>query len=174
MEEIQNDTPLPPPSFLGGLIRYSPSQIDRIMHYRFECFAWGLAFIAYRIWNPLGLNVGLFLGFTLFGLGIYSGVLRNWRTEPGLWMMAALLVVLLGPLYAFFSYSWLVDGPGNGPNFQGPAFFLECSLALIVFSMQVKLAYSIFRENRVRTRAPAQRTAQKESDSYWTDPRIPR
>ena len=79
-------------------------QMDRIVAHRFTLLCWGIAFMGLPFALPRGWGLGLFSGFMLFCLGVYGVAFRKWRTEPGLWMLAVLLTVTLGPCWAYFEF----------------------------------------------------------------------
>ena len=62
----------------------------------------GLLHLGRRVLLTTRLGTGLFTGYMLISFGVYSVRARNWRIESGIWMYAALLVVLLGPCWIFF------------------------------------------------------------------------
>jgi len=149
-------------AFAIRIVRFRVEQIDAINRHRLAYFVGGAALFALQFFLPAGKHFGILLGFELVMLGIYSGVLRNWRTEPGLWMMAALLVVLLGPIYFYFAYSWYCAGPADGGFVRGSAArVLEISLSLALFWMQVKLAFSVLLENLSRTKSRPRKNPQQ-------------
>lgn len=62
-------------------------------------------------WLGLGMT-----GVYLIGLAALVGSLREWKTEPGLWMLSALFGVLFGSLFLAFVYFSIVDFlAGRGP-----------------------------------------------------------
>lgn len=133
------------------MFRLSEYETDRIVSRWARCFLGGLALMVLSFaMPPAWPRFGGILGFALFGLGAFSIGLRRWRSEPGLWMLAVLLVVLLTPCYGYFTYREVVNaffpGPGKqaaGRGWQQISFSIEVPLALHVFWRQVRLAYSV-------------------------------
>jgi hypothetical protein len=79
-------------------------KIDRIVgHWRRYLLA-SVVVILVVIALPMRLKTGGFTGFMLFSLGIYAMALRKWRSEPGIWMLAAFLVAVLVPICATFEF----------------------------------------------------------------------
>jgi len=151
---------------LCQVFRYRAEQIDGIIRHRFAYMVGGLALMIFAFTVPAGPRFGIVGGFMLFGLGIYSSAFQKWRSDPGLWMLAALLVALLGPIYGYaalwrYQSAFFPDPAKRAAPVSNPVQILEVSLSLILFWMQVKLAFSVFLENRLRTkflrRKPCQR-----------------
>ena len=71
----------------------STNEIDRVIAYGL------LAFIACGVCWFCDLVVS---AWTLGGLGAMSGSFDNWRTERGLWMLAALFLLIFGGFFALF------------------------------------------------------------------------
>src|SRR5437762_1452975 len=85
------------------MLLLSENAIDRvIVWYRHE-IGFGVLLLLQVFFVPPGWSLGVLPGFMLLGLGIYGGVFRKWRTEPGLWMLALFLFLLLGLCYAYFA-----------------------------------------------------------------------
>ena len=77
-----------------------PDEIDRVIAYGL------LAFIACGVCWFCGLAVSALM---LGGLGAMSGSFGNWRTEGGLWMLAALFLLIFGGFFAMFIYHQILD-----------------------------------------------------------------
>ena len=109
---------------------------------------------------PPGWKFGGILGFALITLAFYAALMQKWRTEPGLWMMAAFLTLSLGACYGFFTYQHYAGvfaprpaKPAAGPIDWGEVlFFTDVCCALAVFHRQIKLTYSVAVLNWQRTR----------------------
>jgi hypothetical protein len=132
------------------------TQIDRfVLHNRTE-FACGVTLIATALALPRGWGIGFFTGFMLASLGIYCFVFRNWRTEPGLWMLASFLTVALAPCWAYFEYlHWQhVFAPPVAKNQIWNVFRLsiDAFISLLVFGKTVRLSTSVAFQNWTRTR----------------------
>lgn len=48
-------------------------------------------------------------GMMLFGVGAMGGSMGEYRTEKGIWMLAALFLAIFGALYATFLFYGVVD-----------------------------------------------------------------
>lgn len=138
--------------------------IDRIIEFR-RTLLWGGA-----IWFlllsqlPKDGRFGSFTAFMLFGLGVFAVALQKWRTDPGLWMFATLLVVIYGPSCAYFEYqeidSLLNPAPGGRAlprGWQRICFSLDCALALLVIGRIVRFALSVAVRNWQLTHPPGSR-----------------
>ncbi len=117
----------------------------------------GLLLTVIPLTLPGGWAFGLFSGFMLFSLGIYSLAFRRWRTEPGLWMLAVLFTVTLGPCWLYFEFLHLhgiVFQPAPRKlNWNQLRLFIDSVVALLLFSHIVKLAIGVSIENWKRTRS---------------------
>ncbi len=148
------------------MILLPEARIDRtIAHHRIYIFG-GLALMILPFLMPRGLRFGLFTGFTLYGLGVYSFAFQKWRTEPGLWMLAGFLTLLLGPIYVYFSYLRCrhhfqqppLNQVGQPPNWSAICLTIDCGIALGVFLKTVRLAMSVACKNWKRTRSQASKS----------------
>ncbi len=136
------------------------SQIDWIVNNRRLIFVGGLALMSQPFVLPQGWSVGVLSGFMLFSLGIYGFAFRNWRTEPGLWMLATLLVVTWGPCWAFFEYQHLralfaravAVQAGQALGWNKARFALEVLVGFTLCLTSIKLAVTVAIENWKRTR----------------------
>lgn len=141
-------------------MRLSDEAVDRIVQRRGLWLALGLGCVALGLLLPKGWWAGWLTGFMLLSLSLYGYCFRRWRTESGLWMLALLLVVTLGPCWLYFE--WLLWGaivranPGLGANrvyvWDRVRWSMNGVLALMVFSRKVRLALSVATENWKRTR----------------------
>jgi hypothetical protein len=99
------------------IFRMQEHEIDRIVSHSSQYLRYGLALMLFPFVFPKLVpfavpswaRFGLLLGFAIFGLGLYAFLFRRWRYDPGLRMLAVLLVVLLTPCYGFFEYKTLVS-----------------------------------------------------------------
>ena len=142
------------------MFRLAEQQIDRTIEQRYSFLCVGLALMFLACILPRGLGFGLLTGFMIFALGIYAFSFRKWRTEPGIWMLAILLLVTLGPAYGYFTY---LRSDSNLPQpvpvpvslatiWRQLRFPLDAGIAMVVFLRQLRLALSVLCENWVRTK----------------------
>ncbi len=137
------------------MFRLRDHEVDRIVDHRGHYLLGGLALGILSFALPKSERFGLVaLGFAVFALGIYGIALRRWRDDPGLWMLAALLVVTLTPCYAWLEYERLIGAffpaPGRQPAPIGWQRILASVEFLVVFSVfwrQVRFAYSVAASN---------------------------
>ncbi len=134
------------------------SQIDLFVRYRLVILITGLAMMVLPL--SFGVGFGVFSGFTLFSLGIYCQKFRYWRREPGLWMLAILLIVTLGPGWIYFeTLHWqAVFGAGakravGGVNWNRIRLSVDAGVALLIFAKTMKLLITVAIENWQRTRS---------------------
>jgi hypothetical protein len=139
------------------VFRLSESAIDQSIANARLYLSLGLFLTVIPLTLPGGWAVGLISGFMLFSLGIYSLAFRRWRTEPGLWMMAVLLTVTLGPCWLYFEFlhvRGLVFQPAARRfNWNQLRLFIDSIVALFLFSRIIKLAIGVSIENWKRTRS---------------------
>lgn len=133
------------------------SQIDLLVRYRLVIVIAGLAMMVLPL--AFGVGFGVFSGFTLFSLGVYCQKFRHWRREPGLWMLAILLIVTLGPGWVCFeTLHWqAVFRPGakragGGVNWNRIRLSVDAGVALLIFAKTMKLLITVAIENWKRTR----------------------
>jgi hypothetical protein len=131
------------------MLRLSEYETDRVVALRFRYIFLGLALMTLPFLLPPGLACGAGLGFALFGLGGFGSALRKWRYDPGLWMLAAFLVLTLTPCYAYFDFRILraifAHGPAGRPkrlDWLEARRSVELALAFVVLWKQVRFAYS--------------------------------
>jgi hypothetical protein len=132
-------------------------QIDRLVRRRKIAFVAGVTLMAIAMALPRGWGIGLFTGFMLASLGIYGLAFRNWRTEPGLWMLAGFLTIVLAPCWAYFEYlSWQhVFAPpvaNNNQFWNAIRLSADALASLLVFGKTVRLSMTVAVENWRRTR----------------------
>jgi hypothetical protein len=136
------------------------SQVDRIIRHRRALLLGGLALVALPFALPRGWGFGLFSGFMLFSLGIYGLVFQKWRTDPGLWMLAVLLIVTWGPCWVYVEHLYwrgifgprAVNQPARAVAWDQIRFWTDALVALLLFARAVKLAATVAIENWRRTR----------------------
>ena len=141
------------------LLLFGDNQIDRIVNNWWRYLLGGMLVMCFALMLPRGWGIGLFSGFMLCSLGIYGLVFRNWRFDPGLWMLAILLTVTLAPCWTYFEYlnylSLLTEKPNNvarSISRDQIRFWVDTSVALTIFFTTVKLAASVTVKNWSRTR----------------------
>lgn len=93
----------------------------------------------------------------IFGLGIYGLAFRKWRTEPGLWMLALFLFLVLGFCYVYFAILRLSSPPAPPGQLQPNGWAqaklaAEITIGLALFQYQVRFFLSVLIENWRRTR----------------------
>ena len=123
--------------------------IDSVIRRRWRYLLLGPALSASILVLPIEYRPGLaILGIAIFTLGCYSLFFRYWRTDPGLWMFALLVAVLLSPCYAYFEYmhvASVLNQPGQPRPFVWTDiyFVIEISMSLLYFWKQVRLALGV-------------------------------
>jgi multisubunit Na+/H+ antiporter MnhB subunit len=77
----------------------------------------GACAVAGQLALPLERQYFLISAIMIVGCGIHAGVLRRWRTEPGLWMLAAVGATSTGLFYLVFAIPNFLDAlaPGAQP-----------------------------------------------------------
>lgn len=134
-------------------------QIDRVILYRRSMMLGGLALMALALALPRGWGCGLVSGFMLWSLGIYGIAFRKWRTEPGLWMLAVLQTIVLGPCLLYLEYlHWhgLFAAPPGKPGarpftWDQLRLSLDCTVALLIFAFTIRFTTTVAIENWNRT-----------------------
>jgi hypothetical protein len=123
--------------------------IDAVIRWRWRYLLLGPALWASIPILPMEYRAGIaILGFAIFTLGFYGLILRYWRTDPGLWMAALLVAVLLSPCVAYFEFlhiESILNPQGNPRPFKWTdvCFVLEILMSLHYFWKQVRLALSV-------------------------------
>jgi hypothetical protein len=137
----------------------SDTQVDNYVNWWRRIFLIGLFVLVLPFLLPHGWGIGLFTGFMLMSLGIYAVWFRNWRSERGLWMLAVLLVLGLGPCWIFFEYlsfrSLFLKKANGGAMVFGWGeirFVIDSSIALAIFAHIVKFSASVGIKNWRYTR----------------------
>lgn len=152
-------------------------QIDRIIGYRRQMFLGGLAWFVLMLTPliPEQFKIGFFTSFTILGYGEFAFVLKKWRTDRGLWMLATLLVVIYGPILAcveFWEFTQLLKpGPGAAAVRKGWVelrFACDCSLALMVLGKIVRFAFSVVVRNWQLTH-PSRSSEQPRNSTNYLD-----
>ena len=132
----------------------SDMQVDRWVRRWWRLLLSGCCILVVAFSLPQGWGTGLFTGYMLISFGVYSVRARNWRIESGIWMYAALLVVLLGPCWIFFEYlnfrSLFPLEKNQIPqdlNWNRFKFLLDSFLSLAVLSFIVRFCISVAIKN---------------------------
>ena len=148
---------------LDGLqmLLLNESKIDFLVRHRRVIMITGLVIMVLPF--ALGLRFGLLSGFMLFSLGVYCIFFRNWRSEPGVWMLACLLTVTLGPCWAFFEYlQWqaifapAANKPGRVVTWNQIRLCIDAGFALLIFAKTMTLVITVAIENWKRTQSRRQ------------------
>ena len=141
------------------MLLLSPSQVDRIVRNRRAIISVGFAIMVLPFLLPQGWGFGFFSGFMIFSVGVYTLFFRNWRSEPGLWMLATLLTFILCPCWAYFEYlHWqaMVAPAANQARqvvgWNRIRLGVDASLALLIFARTLRLLITVAIENWTRTR----------------------
>jgi hypothetical protein len=141
------------------MFRFTEPQIDRIIGHRHRLLLIGSTAMALPFLLPRGWGFGFLSGLMLWSLGIYGFKFRRWRTEPGVWMLAVLLTVLLGPCWLYFeALYWrsILDQPAaRALTWAQIGLAIDAIGALVLLGRIVKLASSVAIENWQRTRGSA-------------------
>lgn len=131
------------------------SRVDFYTRHSGAFFCLGVLLLAQPFVLPRGWGVGVFTGFALLSLAIYAFAFRRWRTEPGLWMLALMLVVLWTRCWVVFEFGhWksvfakVVAQPAPaGLTWQQIRFLIDAVLGLSVMAESIRLALTVAREN---------------------------
>ena len=138
------------------MLLLTETQIDRLVRYRRIALVGGLMLIVTAIALPHGWGVGGLTGFMLTSLGVYSFAFRNWRTEPGIWMLAGFLTVLLAPCWLYFEYQQFqrqfAPAVANNQVWNALRLSLDTFFSLLIFGQIVGLSISVAFQNWRRTR----------------------
>lgn len=128
----------------------SDDKIDRIVsHWQRYLFASLMVIVVVAV-LPRGLKTGIFAGFMLFSLGIYGMAFRKWRSEPGAWMLAMLLVLTLGPICTAFEFWHWQSVFARNPNWftwKELRVSIDAIVALHLLFECVRLAISVAIKN---------------------------
>ena len=126
----------------------NPERIDRIVAFRWYLLAAGVALLIVAITIPKlrddgSYGYGGLTGFNLASLAIYAFALRKWRTDRGLWMLAALLVVLLTPCMLYFQWLRWKGNAGLAAVAADPSqrrLLIDSAIALVILARTVRFA----------------------------------
>ena len=142
------------------MIFLSPEHVDRLTLRapRYFLFSLGLLFGSLAVSKALGLpHVGWVAPFSLFYLSIVGAVLRRWRLEYGLWMMAGLWLLVASMMYCML-VSWEIGHfmaarqaqPNLRPAVVAAQWLFQAadvSIGVQVFWRQVQLCLTVIHRN---------------------------
>jgi hypothetical protein len=142
---------------LADLMLLKEPQIDWIVQHRGRILMSGGILFAVALGLPAGWGCGGLTGFMLSSLAIYAYAFRRWRTEPGIWMLALFLTVLLTPCWAYFEFLH-VNHIRNRANVQAMDWgkvrlMIDAAISLVVFSVTIRFAMGVALGNWKRTSA---------------------
>ncbi len=136
------------------MLLLSDTQVDLWVRHWWRLLLLGCCMMIVAVSLPQGWGTGLFTGYMLMSFGVYSVRARRWRSESGIWMYAALLVVLLGPCWIFFEYLnfrslFLLEKNqmAQDLSWKRVRFVLDSFLSLAVFSLIVRFSVSVAIKN---------------------------
>lgn len=146
------------------MLLFPETQVDRYVRHWRASILLGICLLTVAFALPRGSGIGVFTGFMLLSLGVYSFCLRGWRTEPGLWMLAGFLTVFLTPCWAFFEYMhWEYLLSPRIANKKNPVstwdafrFSFDAIVALLIFERTIRLCVTVVIRNWKRTRNSVQ------------------
>lgn len=129
----------------------NPERIDRIVALRWYLLAAGGALLIVAVTIPKWRGDGSYgywglTGFNLASLAIYAFALQKWRTDRGLWMLAALLVVLLTPCMLYFQWLRWNGNAGFAPVAGDPSqrrLLIDSAIALVILARTVRFAVAV-------------------------------
>ena len=134
------------------MLLLSDTQVDLWVRHWWRLLLLGCCMMIVAVSLPQGWGTGLFTGYMLMSFGVYSVRARRWRSESGIWMYAALLVVLLGPCWIFFEYLnfrslFLLEKNQMAQelSWKRVRFVLDSFLSLAVLSLIVRFSVCLFR-----------------------------
>ena len=136
------------------MLLLSDTQVDLWVRHWWRLLLLGCCMMIVAVSLPQGWGTGLFTGYMLMSFGVYSVRARRWRSESGIWMYAALLVVLLGPCWIFFEYLnfrslFLLEKNQMAQelSWKRVRFVLDSFLSLAVLSLIVRFSVSVAIKN---------------------------
>jgi hypothetical protein len=138
------------------------SHVDWIIRHRTGLLLGGFSLIGLAFALPPAWKGGGLTAFTLIAFGVYGYALRQWRTDPGLWMLATLIAVLLTPCAAYFEIQvwkhWLAPAqaiPAPRAEAERLLFPIDAVIAVYLLILTVRFAASASIYNWRRTRGLA-------------------
>ena len=129
-------------SFLWAFFRGEPNAIVPIGPYLLVC---GMAAIGLSTFAD---GSGIITAFFVAGLGAAGAGLSEWRTERGLWMLAALLFLMYGFVYVCSCFGQLMDALRGAPA-NNTALVLDLSFGTLVLLATLRFLLKIAKENYV-------------------------
>jgi len=146
--------------FVTVMLLLTETQVDRIVCNRRALALGGLLLMVLALGLPNGLGFGGLTGFMLLSLASYGLTFRKWRTDPGLWMLAVLITVLLGPGWAYLEFLQLrgllvkpaANLAGRPLTWEKMRVWLDASVAMVLFAITVRFAVTVAFENWKRSK----------------------
>lgn len=91
---------------------------------------------------------GIFLSCYFLGsMGAAGGMLTNYRSEPGLWLLAGLFLLIFGGLDILFAFNEFKDNLQNMPQLPiGIAF--DLTLGTTLLAAQVRFLWRVVKVNQ--------------------------
>ncbi len=132
----------------------SPSQLDAALHRGIWYLLIGLPVLVGAVawgWGPvMGPMMAMMLGALC---GVFS---REWR-KPGMWMLAAVSLLMIGPIYGFFV---VVEWAASNESLSG-LHTLDLAAATAIAAKLCRLLASVIVQNwRLEVEAPGTQTDQ--------------
>jgi hypothetical protein len=143
------------------------NRLDRIVANWRRNMVVGIALMSLPFILPNGWGIGGLTGFMILSLGIYAAALDQWRTEPGLWMLALILTVVQGGSWGYFeclSLQSIFDGQGamQAPRkwaWEHLRFSIDSAVAIALFGEVARFVASVAVANWRLTQSDAKKHA---------------
>jgi hypothetical protein len=144
-------------------ILLNEAQIEHIVAGRRTFLVAGICLLALPFFLPTGWGFGL-TGFMVLCLGILASAVSAWRTEPGLWMLAMFLTLVLGGSWGYFEFlslQGIFAEPGprlvqQKMTWEQVGFATDSGVALPLFGWVARFVASVAIANWARTSTLAQ------------------
>lgn len=138
----------------------SESQVDRVINERGPIVCCGLILISLALILPPGWKFGGVPGLILIGLAIFAGCYRNWRIEPGIWMLSLLVFLIHSAIWIQLQLEILWNAIAAPPGNPARPFFsweiarwsLESIINFAVFTYGIRFSAAVTVLNWKRTR----------------------
>jgi len=141
---------------LKSMILLKEAQIDRIVTRSPYYLVGGLSLLVIPLFLRAGWHIewgGVLTGLALGNLGTLGLVLRKWRTERGIWMLAGFLSLLLGSIWLPLEYesvSKLLD-PAKPKRWLEIAWTVDTIVGTVLLARVVRFGASVLVRNWQRT-----------------------